>query len=304
MFDALGDGPYYTDPAGDVLFGDIFEGTFFLDLFARADAALMGGGAVPPHLAPKVGAWMNEKLEEGDLDLFSPGFTPKQANRYALGHASFFPDADTHRAILISDSCLTATALAQGRQKRSVSGRLLFAPVRRVEQEVWEGLAEDVDFERFPLPPDDRLPQHSVVELRHSFMVEARAIKDYSGARIASLTPELAEELEAHWAAYATRRGPRAYERNTFKVAVLLAGSEQPEEGDEMVGDAIAAVLDLAWVLEGADLEEVSDAEEAVRLMDGDPGELTPPLLERVERRLRDLAGAAQEAAEAVAARR
>jgi hypothetical protein len=304
VFDALGDGPYYTDPVGDVLFGDIFESAFFLDLFARADTVFMGGGAVPPHLVPKLGSWMNEKLEEGDLDLFSPGFTPKQANRYALGHASFFPDADAHRAILISDSCLAATALAQGRQKRSVSGRLLFAPVRGVEQAVWEGLAEDVDFERFPLPPDDRLPQHSVVEFRHSFMVEARAIKDHSGARTASLTPELTEELEAHWAAYSTRRGPRAYERNTFKLAVLLAGGERPEEADEMVGDAIAAVLDLAWSLEGSELEDVSDAEQAVRLMGDNPGELSPPLLERVEQRLRGLARAAQQAAEGVAARR
>ena len=303
MFEALGDGPHYTDPAADVRFGDIFEGSFFLDIFARADTELMGGGVVPPHLVPKLGSWMHETLEAGDLDLFSPGFTPRQADRYALAHASFLPETCTHRAILISDSCVAATALAQGRKQRSVAGRLLFAPVRVVEEEKWEELVFDVDFERFPLVPDDRLPDNSVVELRHPFMVDARDIKDCAHGRIASLSPDLAEELEAHWNACAARRGPRAYDRNTLKLAVLLAGGTQPEEEHEVVGDAVAAVLDSAWALEGSDLEDVSEAEEAVRLSGADPELLTPPLLERLEERLRELAEFARRAADALAAR-
>jgi len=303
VWEALGEAPYYTDPESEVHFGDIFEASFFLDIFARADTEMMGGEALPAHLVPKLGRWMNEELEEAELDLHSPRFTPREADRYALAHASFLPDAETHRAILLSDSCLTATALAQGRQNRSVSGRLLFAPVTQAQGDKWQTLVDDVDFERFALPDDERLPQGSVAELRYSFMVEARVIKGHVDARIAKPVPSLAEDLEAHWNAYATRRGPRAYERNTLKLAALLAGGAQPGEDDETVGDAIAAVLDSSWGLEGSDLEDVSEVEEAVRLAGGDASALTPPLLERLEERLRDLAGLAGEAADAVNAR-
>ena len=304
MFEALGEGPYYADPEPEVRFGDVFEAPFLLDVFVRADTDLLGGGAVPAHLVPKLGRWMGETLEEGGLDLYSPRFTSKEADRYALAHASFLPEAGTHRAILLSDSCLASTALAQGRQGRSVGGRLLFAPVGRVETEKWHALVEEVDFERFSLPNDERLPQCGVVELRHCFMVEARVVKEYADARIAKPVLALAEELEARWNAYAARRGPRAYERNTLKLAALLAGGTQPAQEHEGVGDAVAAVLDAAWALEGSDLEDVSEVEEKVRLADGDAAELTPALLERLEARLRELAKLAGEAAGAIQARR
>lgn len=45
-----------------------------------------------------------------------------------------------------------------------------------------------------------------------------------------------------------------------------VAGGQRPEEADEAVTDTIADVLDCAWTLEGAGLEEVSVSEEAVRL--------------------------------------
>lgn len=68
--------------------------------------------------------------------------------------------------------------------------------------------------------------------------------------------------------------------------------------------DAVAAALDLALLLEGSDLEEVSDAEEAVRLVGGDAAALTPPLVDRIIDHLRELAGRASEAAEELAAHR
>jgi hypothetical protein len=301
VFEELGEGPHYVDPLPDVAFGDIFEAPFLQDIFARDDTTLMGGGPLPPTLAPKVGGWMNTKLEQGTIDLYSPSFTPKSADRFALAHASFLPDAQAHQAILVSDSCLTSTALAQGRRKRSVGGRLLFAPLSVTSEEKWQDLVATEDFERFPLPPDERLPTGSVAELGNCFMVDARDVKKHTGARIAGLNKQLAEEFEVHWNAYATRRGPRAYTRNTFKLASLLSGSGQPRAREERVANAITDVLDYAWALEGADLGDASEAEESVRLDGGDATILTPPLAERLVDRLRELAQLANAAADGLA---
>lgn len=134
MFEELGEGPHYADPQEDAVFGDIFEAGFLRDIFVREDAVLMGGGPLPPTLAPKVGGWMNTKLEQATIDLYSPAFPPKPEKGHALAHASFRPGEEPQRAILISDSCLIATALAQGRQKRSVGGRLLLAPLTVVDE--------------------------------------------------------------------------------------------------------------------------------------------------------------------------
>ncbi len=87
--------------------------------------------------------------------------------------ASYSTDT-TRRVLLISDSCLTATALAQGRQQRTVSGRLLFAPLTVVEEAKWQELVETEDFECFPLPKDQRLGIAIVAELSNCFMVDAR----------------------------------------------------------------------------------------------------------------------------------
>jgi len=173
----------------------------------------------------------------------------------------------------------------------------LFAPLRVTSEEKWQDLVATDDFERFPLPPDERLPVGSVAELGNCFMVDARDVKKHIGARIASLEVELAEELEVHWNAYAARRGPRAYTRNTFKLASLLSGGGQPGVVQERAADAIADVLDCAWALEGSDLEDVSEAEEAVRLSGGDAATLTPPLATRLVDRLHELTQLAKAAA-------
>lgn len=297
MFEELGEGPHYAGPQQDVAFGDIFAASFLRDIFVREDTVLMGGGPLPPTLAPKVGKWMGAELEQGSIDLYSPALPPKPETRYALGHASF-REGETHRAILLSDSCLTATALAQGRQQRSVGGRLLFAPLTVVDEDTWHELIETEDFERFPLPADDRFPAFSVAELGSCFMVDARDVKRHMGSRVASLGTPLAAELEVQWSAYATRRGPRAYGRNTLKLASLISGGGQPGDKELSAADALADALDLALLLEGSDLEDVSEADEAVRFADGDAATLTPPLLDRMVEHLRELAELATGAAE------
>jgi hypothetical protein len=304
VFENLGEGPHYRDPEDDVIFGDIFEAEFLRDIFVRKDTTLMGGGLLPGHLARKVGTWMNNELGQEDIDLFSPAFQPKQETRFALAHASFLPDAQAHQAILLSDSCVTATALAQGREGRRVAGRLLFAPLMSVSEEVWQGLVETEDFERFPLPDEERLPAGSLAEFGNCFMVDARDIKEHVDSRVASLGQSLAVELEIHWGAYSTRRGPRAYERNTLKLAWLLSGGGQPTAEAENAADAIAGALDLGFELEGSDLEDVSAAEESVRLAGGNASELTPPLVEQIAGRLRQLADQATTAANELTALR
>lgn len=297
MFEEFGEGPHFADPQEDVRFGDLFEAEFLRDIFVREDTVLMGGGSPPPTAVPKIGGWMGVDLEQGSIDLYSPAFTPKPETRFALGHASFSID-ETRHAILVSDSCLTATALAQGRQKRSVGGRLLFAPLTVVDEAKWNELVETEDFERFPLPADERLPEFSVAQLGNCFMVDARDVKAHAATRVASVSTPLAYELEIHWAGYATRRGPRAYGRNTLKLASLLSGGGQPGEGEEGAANALAEALDIALLLEGSDLEDVSEAEEAVRFGDGDATVLTPPLLDRIVEHLRELAEVAARAAD------
>lgn len=70
-------------------------------------------------------------------------------------------------------------------------------------------------------------------------MVDAVHLEAHTGARVLACTERLAESLEAHWNAYATRRGPVAYERNALKLAYLLAGGQRPEEADEAVTEPV-----------------------------------------------------------------
>jgi hypothetical protein len=291
-------------PEHDVLFGDVFKASWLLDIFVRDDTQLIGGGELAGNLVVKLGKWMHADLPAEAIDLYSPSFAPKQADRYALAHASYLPDVDAHHAILVSDSCLAASTLVQGRAKRSVSGRLLFAPVRGVSAEDYEKLQYEVDFGRLPLPGHEALPECPVAELRHCFMVDAVHLKGHTGDRVLACTEHLGESLEAQWNAYAARRGPLAYERNTLKLAYLLAGGQQPEEADEQATDTIAAVLDCAWTLEGAGLEEVSASEEAVRFDGADAGEHAAQRLDDLIGRLRELAELATQSAVALESRR
>jgi hypothetical protein len=303
MNQALAGGADYTAPETDVLFGDVFEATFLRDVFVREDTALMGGGELAPNLATKFSKWIGHSLNsESPVGVYSPALAPKPETRFALAHATFVAPEESVRAIVISDSCLIATALVQGRQQRSVAGRLLFAPLSVVSKDKWQALSENPDFGRFPLPADKRLPEYSVIELDSCFMVDARDVKAHVDARIVSLSEPLAEALEVQWNAFATRRGPLAYERNTIKLASLLAGGGQPQEKQQFAVDAIADALDLAYRIEGADLEAVSTAEEEVRLAAGSVEQLTPPLKAELVSHLRELASLATDAADKLSA--
>lgn len=294
------DEPGYGPVTEQVTFGDIFKAPFFLDIFVRSDAALLGGGVLPMHLAPKFGKWLGQDIAAGEMAVLSDRLTPKESDRYALAHASFGPVGEPRAAILVSDSCLAATALAQGRSSRTPGGRLLFAPIGTVESDRWQELQDDIDFERMPLPPHDELGEYPVAELRNAFPVAAQDLVDQLNTRILACNLALEGQLEDYWGAYARRRGPLAYERNLLKLAWLLDGapSGNPSEDTTNMTDAIAEVLDLAGAIEGNDLEDVSDADERVRFADADPTEETPKLVERIVGNLRDLALAATTAAD------
>ncbi len=296
--------PPWRAPEEHVHFGDVFKAPWLLDIFVRGDARLLGGDELAGNLVVKLGKWMKVDLPAEPIDLYSPSFAPKEADRYALAHASYLPDAETHHAILVSDSCLAATALVQGRVKRSVFGRLLFAPVREVTDETYEKLSSaNVDFGRMPLPAHNELPANSVAELRQCFMVDAVHLKEHTKDRVLACTERLAETLEARWTAYVSRRGPVAYERSTFKLAYLYAGGKEPGDAELGVTDTIADVLDAAWVLEGAALENVSASEEAVRFGEADATEQASQRTDDLVSRLRELAELAVTSADALEGR-
>lgn len=291
-------------PHEQVRFGDVFKASWLLDVFVRDDTQLIGGGRLAGNQVVKLAKWMNADLPAEPVDLYSPSFTLRQADRYALAHASYLPHTQDHHAILVSDSCLAATALVQGRDKRSVSGRLLFAPVRGTSAEDHKKLTQASDFGRLTLPGHDQLPEHPVAELRQCFMVDAVRLSAHTDDRVLACSQELGETLEAQWNAYATRRGPIAYERNTLKLAYLLAGGQQPDDAELEVTDTIAAVLDSAWALEGAGLEDVSASEEAVRFDGENAGQHAAQRLDDLIARLRELAVLATESADALERRR
>lgn len=295
------DEPGYQQPADDVGFGDIFSAHFLLDLFAREDTTLLGGGTLPANLTPKLGKWLGGELDAEEAVVLSVRLPPKQTDRYALAHASLGPP-EPRLAILVSDSCLAATALAQGRQKRSPSGRLLFAPVNPVDEETWQPLVDNIDFERMALPPIEGVDGHLVAELRHVFMVDAVHLHRHLELRVASCNAALAESLEEYWNGYATRRGPLSYERNLLKLAWLLSGAQGDHIQEQMQQrvDLLAAALDLAWQLEGADLEDISDVEETVRVSGANVAEDLPAVRDTLIGRLEELAQAAAEAAHAL----
>ncbi len=151
-----------------------------------------------------------------------------------------------------------------------------------------------------PLPPMDEIGPHPVAELRHVFMVDAVHLHRHLDQRVVSCNEPLAVQLEEYWNGYATRRGPRAYERNLLKLAWLLSGAagDRVDVGMQQRADLVAEVLDLAWDLEGVDLEDVSEVEEAVRLQGADVAQGLGSVRDALIERLAELAEAAARAAE------
>ncbi len=258
----------YAEPAAAVSFGDIFEASFLFDVYVRADAVQLGRRAAPQ--------------KHGGGFAFSASFREDRA--YVLGHGA------PHRAILITDDCVVDTALGQGREDGKPKGRLLFAPISPATESDLKTQA----FGRFALPASGKM-RDGVVELRKCFMVDARDVADHINARVATLAPCLVEDLEVRWNAFAARRGPFAALRNAEKlVGVLIEerGAGEPDEGDKVVGQEVAAVVATAWRLEGSDLEAVADA-----FNDKTDGS---PALAALEAGLRELSDQAAKAAEMV----
>lgn len=297
--------PPYLPPGGKIRFGDIFEADFMIDFFAREDAVYLGGGRLKgANLIQRLSKWLSTELPEVETaGLYSELFADAESSGLALAHASPGLAQVPRRAILLSDTCAALTALAQDREGRSPSGRLLFASVRGVGEETWERLRglEWPDYGRCPLPACAGF-EHQVAELRHLFMVDARRLADHLERRIGTLGEEDAQNLEDHWSACALRRGPIAFERNAQKLAVLLAEGGESTAGEERVADAIAEVLERALQIEAGDFEAVSNAVERIE-SEGIPArDLRPLLTAELELHLRELASAAAAAADELAA--
>lgn len=290
----------WTAPEADVRFGDVFSADFLLDLFVRADAVALGRGQLSARQAAKLGSVTPEV--SGNVELFSPAFGGDAG--FALGHAA----SSSGVAMLVSDSCAVSTALVQGgRQKRSVGGRLLFVPLLcDVTPALLERLADRPDFGRLPLERHAAWPDGAVAEMRSCFAVDARDVKAHMNARVAALTDAGAALVAARWTAHSCRRGPDAYLRSTGKLARLLAarvGAAEPEQAHLEAADATADALDVAWALEGGNLEDVVDRLPALHA-DGAPPADTDTVLDDIAERLDDLATAAAAAASAVRAAR
>lgn len=226
----------YIVPSADVSFGDIFRADFLFDAYLRADAVQLGSQDLP------------EKRGGGKA----------YSDRFAGGRAYVLAHGTPHHAILITDNCIVDTSLGQDRGGGRPKGRLLFAPIS-------SALEEDLEtrtFGRFPMPAEGQLSA-GVAELRKCFMVDARDVVEYKNARVATLTPDFADELEVRWNAFAARRGPLVALRNADKMVELLArqrGDSRPTGADRRLGQHVAQVMADSWTLEGSDLEGVAEA--------------------------------------------
>lgn len=89
----------------EVIIRDMFSAEFLLDIFARADTTLLGGGTLPANLTPKLGKWLGGELAAEEAVVLSDRQLPKQADRFALAHASLGP-AQPRLAILVPTAAL------------------------------------------------------------------------------------------------------------------------------------------------------------------------------------------------------
>ncbi len=286
-------------PAADgAVFGDVFKAGFLLDLFVRDNTVVLGRGQLPARQAAKLG--ILTEATTGNVDVFSSAFGGDLG--LALGHAA----SSSQTAMLVSDSCAVATALVQGREKRSVGGRLLFVPLlTEPGLGLVDRLGRRTDFGRLALDAHPQWPEGAVAEMRNCFSVDARDVKAQLGSRVAALTARGANIVAARWAAFANRRGPHAYEINTDKIARVLAArtGAHPRQAHADAADATAEVLDTAWAMEGGNIEDVVDRYTA--LLDGGalPAD-TYTVLDELVNMLKALSVQAEAAAAAITAAR
>jgi hypothetical protein len=271
----------YIKPASDrpLLFGDIFSADWLHDAMINQDAVALapfdarGGGRAYAPLSPGT----------------------KRRTGFVLARGG------PCRAVLLSDDCEIETWLV----RKGGGGRLLFAALDAWPDDPTEAerIAASTSFRRHPLRPADRF-EGGVVEFFRLFAVSGRSLMDSHG-RLLSLSDAERAALEQRWAAYATRRGPMAAERNGTKLAYvleagddaarweqLLKGISTPAEPLVDAGARLATALAQAWRVEGEIAGKFADAYEDRR-----NGNDAVPLLQE---ELRVLSRLATEAADAL----
>jgi hypothetical protein len=271
----------YITPAADLplQFGDVFSGDWLHDAMINQEAVALAAFDA-----------------RGGRRAYTP-LSPGTKRRTDLVLARGGPC----RAVLVSDDCEIETWLV----RKGGGGRLLFAalegwPTGIDEQ---EQVAGSTSFRRHPLLPADGF-EGGVVEFFRLFAVSGKSLLDSHG-RMLSLTDLARAELEQRWAAYATRRGPMAAERNGSKLAYVLEAGDDAAKWEQLMkgsatpaaphvdaGARLATALAQAWRVEGEIAGRFADAYEDKRNGDDD----VPVLQEE----LRALSRMAADAADAL----
>lgn len=224
-------------------FGDILSAAWFHSAYVRRDAT-------PLEVGPVLGGGKRTWRES----------TPAASRDLLLAHGR------PTTVVLLSDPCEIESVLTDRGGKR-----LLVAGITEWNSEAdrWHAEGRQRDFRRHLFPPADGYGG-GVVQFTALFQVVAACIaqaqRDWSLDRGAQIN------LEAAWEAYAVRRGPRAVADNARKLGALLtadgddviagdviAGSAPMEQGAVKVQSLVEEVLDIAWDIEGALLNDVSD---------------------------------------------
>lgn len=255
----------YRSPAAVVQFGDLLSADWFHSAYVRKDArSLMAG----PAGRRGANTWV-----EAD---------PAPGNDLLLAHGRPMP------VVVLSDPCEIESVL-----KHRGGNRLLVAGITEWDERAAALHRENRmrDFRRHLLPPADGYAG-GVVHFGALFMVVDKAVGD--ARRDWSLERAAQVNLEVAWEAYAVRRGPRAVADNTRKLAaVLTALGDHVIAGDVMEGlapvaeaadaarAAIEEALGVAWDIEGALLNDVSDTLEVTIRGEHSPDELGAIAAER-----------------------
>jgi hypothetical protein len=273
----------YVKPRDEVLFGDIFEAPYLFDVHLQGDAARLTSGEFPPK-APLDGTFFAEPSSKlalsGDV-VRAHGRSGRERQGREHRDTVHLPG----RALLVSDDCLIPTAYGNRPDRSRANGRLLFAIITPAEADDAAAVADGSNFSRFGLPAASVLKDSGIAELKNVFLVRAR---DADPAhRIAALDDAARNALDKRWNAFICRRGPEASRQNAEKLRTLLvaAGAHNHDEAVERLWQT----LDLAWEFEGRTMRAVSDAAEAVAVLE--------PSLTRVIEDLRGIAVLAAEAA-------
>jgi hypothetical protein len=238
----------YETPTGLPIFGDVFSADWLFDAYLRGDAV-----ALKPVT-----------LSRGAGTAYAPA-RAEVARDLLLAHGQ------QCLGIVMADDCEIESMLT--RRSRATS-RVLFAGVAP-----WPVAPSEVNrtraitaFRRHPLEPADGF-QGGVVEFQRLFAVAAESMNAAPDRRVARLSAIARADLEVRWAAFSTRRGPRAHLDAAEKFARLVAADgerdrmEKIATGELAVGEdikagalAVAKALARAWDIEGRVMNDVADA--------------------------------------------